>query len=142
MQPPGDRADLIDCQVCAETKEDTESSPHLPGHDKCTTDPGWRVLCSEDGNGGALETHADTHEKTSDEELLPVLSQGTTDRSQKTEDSADEDSLWTSVHRSSRAKRVATHSATTEVEVAGVGQPATEESTCSGQPCCLLGISR
>jgi hypothetical protein len=63
----------------------------LPGHDESTSNSGRRVFGSEDGNGRALEAHANTHEKTSDEELLPVLCDGATDGSENANDGRKED---------------------------------------------------
>jgi hypothetical protein len=64
---------------------------HLPGHDQSTSDSCRRVLSGEDRDGRALETHTDTHEKTSDEKLNPGLRDSATDGREDTDDGGEED---------------------------------------------------
>jgi hypothetical protein len=67
LKAPSDGSDLVDSEVGAEAQENSESGPHLPGHDESSTDASRRVLSGEDGHGTSLQTHSDSHEDTSDE---------------------------------------------------------------------------
>ena len=71
LQTPRDFASVLDGQVGAGSQEDAESGPHLPRHNQGSTDRSRAVFGGEDGDGGALATHADTKEQPRDEELFP-----------------------------------------------------------------------
>lgn len=85
---------------------------YLPAHDQTTTDDGGGIFGTEHGDGGGLETHTDTEEKTSDKELRPGLTDGRTDGGQNTEDGGGEDGTATSYDL-----------------VDGVGEPTADEGT-------------
>jgi len=91
LQPPRDSTGLVDRQVGTVAQEDAESRPHLPGHHQGPADLGGTVFGGENGDGRALETHTDAEKQANDEELVPVLSAGGTDRGQDTEKGGDED---------------------------------------------------
>ena len=103
---------IQDSQVENRAQHDTESGPHLPGHDESTTDGSGSVLSSVDGDSRGLETHTNTHEKTASELLAPGLTEGRTEDRPDTEVGSEEDSP-----------------ATTEVEVEGISEPRTAESS-------------
>lgn len=85
----------------------TKCRPHLPSHDKSSTDNRRRVFSSIDGDSGGLCTHSDTKKYTRDEELPPILGEGGSNDRKQAEDSSDEDG-----------------SATTDDVIERVGKPA------------------
>ena len=50
LTPPRDVRDSANYKIGANSQEDTESSPHLPAHDKGSSDSSWAVLGGENGN--------------------------------------------------------------------------------------------
>lgn len=79
LQAPGDCSDIVNREVSTKAQENTtimpllvlnkyverksiQCSPHLPRHDQSSSNHSWRVLCRKNWDGGALETHSDTHE--------------------------------------------------------------------------------
>lgn len=120
-ESPVDSRDVENSQVEGSSQEDTEGGPHLPGHDQGTSNSGGSVLSSVDRDGRSLSTHTNTHEDTAGKLLLPGLAEGRTDDRPDTEVSREEDDT-----------------ATTEVVVDRVREPATDETI--SKLACLSGL--
>ena len=91
LKTPGDVAGVGNGKVGAETEEDTESCPHLPTHDQTATDDSRHVLSSVNGDDRGFSSHANTEEKTSNKQLLPVLGKAGADHGDQAEDGGEED---------------------------------------------------
>ena len=95
LQAPRNAASVLDCQVCAGAEEDAKSCPHLPAHDERTTNRRRSILGTEDGNGGTFAAHAETEQQSSDEKLVPCLSDSGANGGEGAEDGRDEDGTAT-----------------------------------------------
>lgn len=114
LKAPSDIADFTNSQVGTCSQEDTKCRPHLPRHDKTTSNSRGCILSAEDGDCNFFQTHTDTEEHTSDgyeqlannnrptsfyvptsRKLSPGLGDGHTKRSEKREDGADENGTST-----------------------------------------------
>ena len=95
MKTPGDISDFVNCQIGAESKEDTERSPHLPTHDQSTADRSRAILCGVDRDCRGFAAHSDTEKEPSDEKLGPGLRDGRTEDGKQAEDSGEEDCATT-----------------------------------------------
>ena len=79
LTPPRNMGDFANYKIGADSQEDAESSPHLPAHDKGSSNSSWAVLGGKNGNRRGLESHANSQEKSRDQKLLPILGECTTD---------------------------------------------------------------
>lgn len=111
LETPGKLSDVVHGKIGAETEEDTESCPHLPCHDKTSTNRGRYVFGGVNWYGRSLGAHTNTEEETTDEQLVPVLRESRANDREQTENSREEDGPTS-----------------TKVVVQGVRQPAPEES--------------
>jgi hypothetical protein len=78
-------------QIRTRTNPDTERSPQLPRHDEPTTDCAWRDFGGVDGDGDFFQTHADSEQDTTGDELSPFLHETLADGCEEREPGGDED---------------------------------------------------
>ena len=95
MQSPSNVASVDEDKVSTGSKEDSKGCPHLPGHDKASSNIGWSRLCRVDGNSDFFQAHANTKQDTCCYELTPLLRECHTKGSAQAEDSCKEDGTST-----------------------------------------------
>jgi len=88
LKSPSYVAAVKDGQVSRKAKHNAKSHPHLPGHNKGTSDICWCVLGREDWNCDFFQTHANAQENAADKDLWPALGDSLTNRTEETEDTA------------------------------------------------------
>jgi hypothetical protein len=73
----------------------TKRGPHLPHHDKCTTNSRGRTFGSVDGDGAGLGTNSETEEKPGDEQVPPVIGERLPETRSCTDEASDHDRIST-----------------------------------------------
>lgn len=91
FKPPGNVSNPLQRQIGAKAKEDAEGDPHLPTHNKTTSNRSGDIFGGKNGDCGRLGAHTDPEQQTADEKLFPGLGEAGTDDRDKTEDGTEED---------------------------------------------------